>query len=1141
MSFRVPFFEVLGRLLQWLTSAWMLSLVCVLLVAVVLWYQGPLFTFDGYTPLASEQRRWGAIILLLLAWFMYFGWRAYRAWRTSHLPRMSSEERPLQDELERLARGMRAAMELLRKGRSGRAWLGKRYRYKLPWYLVIGAPGSGKTSAIANSGLQFPLSEARGDSAVEHRGETHDCDWWFSNEAVLLDTAGRYTRQDHPADSTAWHALLDLLRRHRPRRPVNGVIVTLSVSDLLQPGDVQALQFKALRLRIDELYKRLGVVLPVYVVVTQCDLLPGFTEFFEHLGREQRSQVWGMTFPLPHAPQLDAALASFPMEFDALERQLQVRVLQLMQRERDLDRGDLLYNFPRRFASIKDELGRFMTHVFAPNRYQSPTLLRGVYFTSAGQRGSGRSYFITRLMQAVICKEMGLVDASFRPQKRRWLRAGTLRLAVLTGLLVLGVAFNYHRNQAVVEWSQQRTTEVARLAQALPNDGNVLAALPLLDEARQLSGNAIRREERSSLLQWFGVNQNGPLEADALSLYRRLLHSTLMAPFIAHLETVLRRGDTTNQGFLFETLRVYLMLGERQYFDAHSVQAWADIAWFRELPQASEMQRQALSSHLATLLADQKASPESLDADLIAQTRLTLASLTLSQRIYNRLKRQVLHQQLPAFSANAAAGENATSLLSRGSGTPLSRGVNGLFTVAGYRALLAMHEHAVVNMARESWILDRHEAALAESNTEGLKASVLGLYYAEYISQWENYLMDLQLVPLGSLGEAARVSKALSAADSPLRAVLMAAARETTLEDAFAGKNDHPLHRQNGTRLASARERLDSALDESAPGRVVEPVSNPVGQHFSSLHALFGRGDATPLDESLALLKEAAQFFDSAEQARHAGTSAPSAEVLGLIRRQAAQLPVPLSTILLAIANQGGALALGNERERLSALWRASGAAFCRDAIAGRYPLVRSAKREVTADDFGKFFSPGGQMDEFFNKHLAPYVDTSTSRWRWRTAGTVSMNSPQAVLDQFQRGARIRDMYFASDARQPSLRFALKPLEADPTLGEVSLDIAGQPVAFEADTAPGFTPITLPSGKGKDLVQLLAGDGMRSEGPWAWLRLLDQGQLSAEEGERFVLTFDLAGRKVRFLLQPSSVVNPFQRDTLEQFRCPAPF
>ena len=330
-------------------------------------------------------------------------------------------------------------------------------------------------------------------------------------------------------------------------------------------------------------------------------------------------------------------------------------------------------------------------------------------------------------------------------------------------------------------------------------------------------------------------------------------------------------------------------------------------------------------------------------------------------------------------------------------------------------------------------------------------------------------------------------------------------------------------------------------MSDSAPAPAPAATGNPVDQHFAALHALAGSATPASLEESLTLLKDAAQFFDSAENARRSGTPAPSGEVLGRIKRAATEQPAPLSEVLRAVDSGGSALTLGNERERLNALWVANGAPFCRDAIAGRYPLVRGASRDVTADDFGRFFGPGGIMDDFFSRNLAPYVDMSSSQWRWRANGSAPLSIPQEVLDQFQRGARLRDMFFAAGARQPSLRFDVQPLTVDPALGQVTLDIAGQPVTFVPGGDTGFTPIVLPSGKGSDRVQLQSptGSGLRSDGPWAWLRLLDQGQVSGESGERFLLTFNLGGHKVSYTLRASSVINPFRRDALEQFRCPA--
>jgi type VI secretion system protein ImpL len=1187
MSSVLTVVNVIKRAVAGLTRLWLVSLLGVLLVSMLVWYEGPLLSFDGQEPLEAEYARWRVIAALMATWAAFVGWRAYSAWRANRrlmagvadgqAAAGSTEAKASETEIALLKERMRAAMAVLRKASPGWKLRGQ-YLYQLPWYMFVGAPGSGKTTALTHSGLQFPLTDALGAAAIGGVGGTRNCDWWFTDEAVLLDTAGRYTTQDSDSDldKAAWNGFLDLLKKYRRRSPLNGVIVAVSVSDLLRQGAADRLtQAKAIRARITELYERLGVRFPVYVVITKCDLLAGFAEFFEPFGREERAQVWGVTFPVVghgDADQPGTALASFPGEFDALEHQLQARVLERMQQERDLSRRALLYGFPQQFASVRDVLSEFLQTVFEPNRFQQPALVRGVYFTSGTQEGNpidrimaslaasfgvarrvlpagyatGRSYFITRLMRDVIFQEAGLagVDPQMERRRKQRLKAGMVLVGVATVLLVVGISISYQRNKTFVELAAARTAEVTQLAKALPRDGDVRATLPVLNAARDLPAGFSHQDDGVPLLTRLGLYQGAKLGVGAVNLYRRLLRGTLLPQIVADMESALRRGDAGTQDFLYETLRAYLMLGERQFFDAASVQAWVDVDWRRELPQASEQERQQLWAHVGALLDanDEDAQPVQLDAGLIAKTRLTLAGMPLSQRVYNRLKRQVKQDNLPEVSVNGAVGRDVSSVLVRRSGAPLSRGVSGVYSVAGYRDLLGKADRAVLDMANDSWVLDRQEAALDAGNAANMKAAVLELYYADYIRQWDAYLADVQLVPLTGLEQAARATSALASADSPMRAFLQAAARETTLDGAQENEAGNPVDRVARTKIDDARKRLEAALDDSAPAAAIEPAHSPVDQHFAALHALVGSAAPTPLDAVIAMLKDAAQYFDSAESARRSGAPAPSGEVLGRIKRAAAEQPAPLASVLRDVDSSGGALTLGNERERLNALWASTGAPFCRDAIAGRYPLVKNATRDATADDFGRFFGPGGVMDDFFSKNLAPYVDMSGAQWRWRMTGSAPMNISQDVLNQFQRGARLRDMFFVAGARQPSLRFDLKPVSADPALDSASLDIAGQPVNFDRSSAASFTPIVLPSGKGTDLVQLqvspAVGSGLRSDGPWAWLHLLDQGVVSGAQGERYQVSFALGGRKVAYELRASSVINPFRRDTLEQFRCP---
>ena len=223
--------------------------------------------------------------------------------------------------------------------------------HELPWYVVIGAPGTGNSSVLGNSGLRFPLQDKDEPAQLTGVGGTRYCEWWFADEAVFLDTAGRYVAhetknlKDALAGSAAWHAFLGLLKQHRPRQPINGAIVTVSVTDLLLWAKPERQQFAAhVRMRLSELYAGLGTRFPVYLLVTKMDLLAGFIEFFGALDDEKRAQVWGTTFSAGADP-VDIA-RDYAADFASLQNRLHAEMLGRLDEEPDLVRRASIYRFP---------------------------------------------------------------------------------------------------------------------------------------------------------------------------------------------------------------------------------------------------------------------------------------------------------------------------------------------------------------------------------------------------------------------------------------------------------------------------------------------------------------------------------------------------------------------------------------------------------------------------------------------------------------------------------------------------------------------------------------------------------------------------------------------------------------------------
>ncbi|MEJ2694824.1 MAG: type VI secretion protein IcmF/TssM N-terminal domain-containing protein [Candidatus Thiodiazotropha sp.] len=215
---------------------WFIAVIGLLAISLIIWLVGPLLAIAGFEPLGPPLNRIVFISLLFILWVGKELLKARGARQRDQqmlqgvLGAEGAPADPAQqesaEELQVLQRRLQEAITILKGSKLGGRF-NRQYLYQLPWYMFIGPPGSGKTTALLNSGLHFPLADKLGNDAVQGVGGTRNCDWWFTDDAVLLDTAGRYTTQDsyEAVDRAAWTGFLELLRRYRRRRPINGALV----------------------------------------------------------------------------------------------------------------------------------------------------------------------------------------------------------------------------------------------------------------------------------------------------------------------------------------------------------------------------------------------------------------------------------------------------------------------------------------------------------------------------------------------------------------------------------------------------------------------------------------------------------------------------------------------------------------------------------------------------------------------------------------------------------------------------------------------------------------------------------------------------------------------------------------------------
>jgi hypothetical protein len=428
-----------------------------------------------YAP--SKYRWWilGGILLIIGLVFLIriiYGWFVGRKAKASEQAlereQQEAEDRASSVEERQKVREIREKFKVaLQQLRDAKIPL-----YDLPWMMLIGEPQGGKTLTLRGSGLSFPV----GYDAISGLGGTKNCDWFFANEAVFLDTAGRWTfSQEGASDSREWQTFLGDLVKKRRHCPINGCVVVIPVDALWRSPEKRMEEASNIYNKLGELQRTLKVRFPVFIMITKCDKLLGFTEFFQDFGDLPAQQIFGYSRPVADTIEAPYDDDAFDDWFGHLMHRLSDRRTQILRHlvgmddKTTLDRRGRAFELPENFRSIGPALQGYLANIFARDRYHEPLFFRGVYFSSGIQTGTvsssamreiltglgseppakdeaealpdSRPFFLQDFYQRKVLKESGMVFRSGREikqAKRRTLvtYVGGAVLAVALGVLL---------------------------------------------------------------------------------------------------------------------------------------------------------------------------------------------------------------------------------------------------------------------------------------------------------------------------------------------------------------------------------------------------------------------------------------------------------------------------------------------------------------------------------------------------------------------------------------------------------------------------------------------------------------------------------------------------------------------------------
>ena len=1167
-------------------------------LSLCLYYFGPLLGSDDWRPLDAVSTRliWcGGIyaVFLTIGLIIFFVRRRREKKLTEEVTESISDSGDMIDsEIAELRGKLKTALTALRKSKNGR-----RHLNELPWYVMIGPPGAGKTTAIVNSGLNFPLADEIGKTALGGVGGTRNCDWWFTDDAVLIDTAGRYTTQESYAevDNAAWLGFLGLLKKHRKRQPINGAMIAISLSDLsLQDEMTQKEHAKAVRRRLEELREKLGVRFPVYTLFTKADLIAGFAEFYDNLGKEGREQVWGFTLPLDKLRSEQSPVGAFDEEFALLLGRLNAQSLERMQSETDPQRRALIAGFPMQVASVRKVAHAFLTEVFQDNRYQHRHMLRGVYFTSGTQegtpidrlmlgmartfgigrqaigsgQGSGRSYFLTHLFNRVIFREAGLVSADDTVERRykvtKWASiAATIVAAVAVGALLIR---SFIGNAELIAEAQDGVSAYQAAAATLPpspvGDTDLVPVVQALNTLRDLPANPTLTDPDPETRLTYGLYQGDVIGTQAAQTYRAALNQRFLPRLLLRLEEQMS-ANINNPDVLYEALKVYLMLGLQGPMNQDLVKEWMNIDWTVSFPGPSRAEFRAdLSDHLGALLS-QPMQEIALNGPMVDRIQGILSELPLAQRVYNGIISSPASVALPEWRITEVGGPAVGRVLVRSSGKPLNDGIEGIFTYKGFNEVFLGEAIGVAKrVQKESWVLGPSgEAEQTEQALAALSRDVLDLYYNDYIARYDSMLGDIDIVPMESLSHAVEVTNVLSGPTSPIVNILNSISDETKLPENRSALTGNAALNEGLSDAASIElqaatsvqtQILLEALAKSSGVGSTEPEKAPgqyVEDRFAWLHQLVEQQQGQPSQLDLLIGSLTGVYQELNKVSFSGGVSGgQTGQALQRFQQDAARIPGPMERWATQIIEGSSGITSDSTRASINARWQSVVLPFCEQVITDRYPFNRRSGADVAMADFGKLFGPQGLIDTFFTENLARHVDMRTRPWSWKSGvNETDLGISPVVLTQFQNAAEIKEAFFTAGP-QPQIHFQIVPEALDPKAKGVMLEIDGQSLEFRhRGGLPSPLAVTWPGSVGlarvsfepekRNIESVLSKDG-----PWAWFRLLDAAEVRRTNvSDRKKVIFNIGGRIAIFQLQSGSVINPFALPALQNFSCPKSF
>jgi len=1077
------------------------SLLVLSALGLIIWFGTPWLVINNNVPFESIGKRIYLIILLFSAWLLkiiFFD-------TTSD----SQSKKPTLKKTHALQARFEGAIQFLKKTRIVKQ--GNNISLsQLPWYFLIGPPSAGKTTLLTNSTVHFLLSKQH---LAEHAA-SDTCDWWATRDAVIVDVPGTYILHQTSLHTTLWNNLLNLTKKYRKNVGLGGVIITLSFPEILKQSSIIIAQH--IKERLHEIRIQFGAHIPIYLLITQCDLIPGFMEFFGDSSMDELAQGWGITIPkLKDTEKLHEA---FSYRFNALIKRLNKQLIWRLHQERNPQARPFIKDFPLQIERLKDTIAHYIKILNLPG-----LRLQGVYLTSATQETHHeqqvllepdshsiqltipkmpvRAYFIKQFILQSLPHVIDWRPAIMQPKEywqRRIIYGSSITLALTAAIFLIndfqhGIKKTYAIQNDLSHYQ-------ASIQQTEPSNDQLKKSLSLLNGLQEAAENS--NSHLSRLIHFLSFYSNKSQQT-AVTIYRQALQTVLLPALKNDIEKYLQTANDKNVEQMYIVLKAYLMLGSAENVDVEYIK---DTIKQRIAPTLNTQTLNALNNHIDIAFNDSLWQPANLNMELIAAVRKQLLNLPVLEISGIILKNMNNNSQENVISL----GTNSDDL-SVFQSKIIANQIPNMFTADAFPTVINQDiPTAVAEATQGNWILGKRRVALPSQN---FAEQLHNQYITNYIDVWESLLANVQLVTPKNLAETDALIFGITCSHSPLLELLHTIKRNTALEPIMAAS----------PKLQTLNVLLTNTNN---PENTLYKIFLALRNLHSNLQAIL-----TSTNSNRAAFETAALRMQSKL----------TQDPISGLRNIANQSNEPLKTWLTHIADQSWDFMLDDASHFIELTWETDILSIYNDQIANHYPFTGNAPVDVALPQFVSFFGAQGLLNNFYNTYIKPFIDDSGTHWRIVDSQRIPLS--EVILRQVVQAQKFQHVFFPNNDNQLSVQFSLQPIKLDNATKVFDLNINGQIIAAtNREQSPHFMTWPGNSNQHQTIFYFTTHNNQVTKnaiaGDWGWFRLVSKVTGKVNNRKEIELNFAANGHTAKYLLITNNPANPFLPSSLEGFYLP---